>query len=182
MPVQGKKILMLIEQDFEDIEVTEPLRIFQEAGIEVTIVGNQNTAEYTGKQKKASVKADITPSMVVVQDYDAMYIPGGYAPDKMRMYPSMINLVKKFNEAGKLITALCHGPQVLISAGLVKGRRIASWPSVAIDLQNAGATWVDEPVVIDGNLITSRKPEDIPQFTQAVIEALERVPAGARAA
>ncbi len=180
MPVQGKKMVMLIEQDFEDVEVTEPLQAFRDAGIQVTIVGNQNATEYIGKQKKATIKADITPSLVNVQEYDALYIPGGYAPDKMRLFPNMVNLVKKFVDAGKLITALCHGPQMLISAGAVKGKRIASWPSVAIDLKNAGAEWVDEPVVIDGNFITSRKPDDIPQFTRAVIEALERIPAMAR--
>lgn len=180
MAVQGKKVAMLIEQDFEDVEVTEPLKIFREAGIQVTIIGFQNGMEYTGKQKQATVAADITPMMVVVKDYDALFIPGGYAPDKMRLRPSMIDLVKKFSDAGKLIAALCHGPQVLISAGLVKGRRMTSWPSVAIDLKNAGAEWVDEPVVIDGNFITSRKPDDIPQFTKAVIEALQKVPAMAR--
>lgn len=180
MAAQGKKILMLIEQDFEDVEVTEPLKAFKDAGIEVTIAGNQNAVEYTGKKRQASIKADITPSMVNVQDYDAIFIPGGYAPDKMRLYPSMVNLVKKFNDAGKLIVTICHGPQLLISAGIVRGRRLASWPSVAIDLQNAGATWVDEPVVMDGNIISSRKPEDIPQFSRAVIEALEKIPAMAR--
>jgi protease I len=178
--VQGKKMVMLVENDFEDIEVTEPVRIFREAGIQVKIAGNVNDTEYTGKQKKASVRSDITPSMVMIQDYDAIYIPGGCAPDRIRLYPSMINLVKKFNDAGKMIAALCHGPQVLISAGLVKGKRMTSWPSVAVDLKNAGAEWTDEPVVIDGNIITSRKPEDIPQFTKAVIEALERIPAMAK--
>ncbi len=180
MAVQGKKMAMLIEQDFEDIEVSEPLKIFREAGINVTIVGFQNSTEYTGKQKQANIMADLTPMMVVVRDYDVLYIPGGYAPDKMRLRPSMVDLVKKFVDAGKLIAALCHGPQVLISAGLVKGRRMTSWPSVAIDLKNAGAEWVDEPVVIDGNFITSRKPDDIPQFTKAIIEALQKVPAMAK--
>ena len=93
----------------------------------------------------------------------------------------MIDLVKKFYDAKKIVTALCHGPQMLISAGVVKGHRITSWPSVAIDLKNAGATYIDEPVVKDGSLITSRKPEDIPQFTQAVIEALEKGPDTAKA-
>jgi protease I len=118
--------------------------------------------------------------MVNVRDYDAIFIPGGYAPDKMRMFTSMVNLVKKFNETGKLIIAICHGPQLLISAGIASGHRLASWPSIAVDLQNAGAIWIDEPVVTDGNIITSRKPDDIPQLIRAVIEALEKVPATAR--
>jgi protease I len=171
---------MLIEQDFEDIEVTEPMKIFKEAGIQITIIGFQQGMEYTGKQKQATVMADTTPNMMDIGDYDVLFIPGGYAPDKMRLRPIMIDLVKKFNDAGKLIAALCHGPQVLISAGLVKGRRMTSWPSIAIDLKNAGAIWVDEPVVIDKNIVTSRKPDDIPQFTKAVIEALQKVPAIAR--
>jgi protease I len=180
MSVQGKKMLMLIEQDFEDVEVTEPLKAFREAGIIVTIVGNQTADEYTGKKKQASVQADITPGMVNVSDFDAIFIPGGYAPDKMRLHPAMVDLVKKFHDSGKMITAICHGPQVLISAGLVRGRRITSWPSVAVDLKNAGAEYVDEPVVKDGNFITSRKPDDIPQFVRAVIDSLERTPAMAK--
>ena len=173
----NKKIAMLIEQDFEDVEVTEPLKIFRDAGIQVTIVGNQEGEEYTGKQKKAIIRSDSTPDKINVSDYDAIYIPGGYAPDKMRLHESMIDLVKKFHEAGKLIGAICHGPQLLISAGLVHGRRMTSWPSVAVDLRNAGADWVDEAVARSGNIITSRKPADIPQFTAAVIAALEREPA-----
>ncbi len=180
MTVKGKKMAMLIEQDFEDVEVTEPLKAFKNAGIQVTIIGNNLHATYTGKKKEASFKADTTPDTINVGDYDVIYIPGGYAPDKMRLHTPMIDLVKKFYDEGKLIVALCHGPQVLISAGLVKGRRMTTWPSVAIDLKNAGATYIDEPVVRDGIFITSRKPDDIPQFTKAVIEALEKVPAMAK--
>jgi protease I len=176
MALKGKKMVMLIEQDFEDVEVTEPLKAFKDAGIQVTIVGNLSGETYIGKRKKAKEKADTIPQMVVADDYDAIFIPGGYAPDKMRLHQPMIDLVKKFFDSGKLVSAICHGPQVLISAGVVKGRRMTSWPSVAIDLKNAGATYVDEPVVIDGNLFTSRKPEDIPHLTKAVVEALERIP------
>jgi protease I len=180
MAVKRKKMAMLIEQDFEDIEVTEPLRIFREAGIQVTVVGNNLQATYIGKKKEANIQADTTPDRINIQDFDVIYIPGGYAPDKMRLHQPMIDLVKKFADAGKLIATLCHGPQLLISAGLVKGKKMTSWPSVAIDLRNAGATYIDEPVVKDGRLITSRKPDDIPQFTRAVIEALEREPAISR--
>ncbi|MCR4393703.1 MAG: DJ-1/PfpI family protein, partial [Dehalococcoidales bacterium] len=106
-----------------------------------------------------------------------IFVPGGYAPDKMRLSQPMIDLVKRFYEAGKLVAAICHGPLMLISADVVRGKRVTSWRSIAIDLKNAGAQWVDEPVVIDGNLITSRSPEDIPQFTRAVIDFLSKVPA-----
>jgi protease I len=180
MPVKGKKMVMLIEQDFEDVEVSEPMKAFKDAGVQVTIVGSETGKNYTGKMKQVNVRADTTPDQINVQDYDAIFIPGGYAPDKMRLHQPLIDLVKKFAGIGKLVTAICHGPQVLISAGLVKGRRMTSWPSVAVDLKNAGATYIDEPVVKDGLFITSRKPEDIPAFTKAVIEALEKVPSLAR--
>jgi protease I len=173
MAVKGKKIAMLIEQDFEDIEVSEPMKHFKEAGIQVTIVGNESGKNYTGKRNRVNIRADVIPDQVNVQDYDALVIPGGYAPDKMRLHPPMIDLVKKFADSGKLIAAICHGPQMLILAGLAKGRRMTSWPSVAINLQNAGATYVDAPVVEEGNIITSRKPDDIPQFSKAVIKALK---------
>jgi protease I len=180
MANKEKKIAMLIEQDFEDVEVTDPLKAFTDAGIQVTVVGNKAGETYTGKHKKAQQKADTTPDKVNIREYDALYIPGGYAPDKMRLHQSMIDLVRQFADAGKLITALCHGSQMLISADIVRGRRMTSWPSVAVDLKNAGAEWVDQPVVIDGNFITSRKPDDIPQFSKAVIEALQRTPAAVR--
>lgn len=184
MAVRGKKLVMLIEQDFEDVEVTEPLKSFKDAGIKVTIAGPFSQMVYVGKQKKAKIKADTMADKIIVDEHDGIFIPGGYAPDKMRQFPAMINLVKSFAEAGKLVAAICHGPQLLISAGVVKGKRMTSWPSVAVDLQNAGANWVDEPVVKDGNFITSRKPEDIPRFAKAVIEYLETVgayPVGAAA-
>jgi protease I len=182
MAARGKRIAMLIEQDFEDIEVTEPLKIFKDAGIRVTVVGNGSQIIYVGKQRKAKFKPDITADKIDVQDFDALFIPGGYAPDKMRLHQPMVDVVKKFHNAGKLITALCHGPQLLVSADIVRGHRMTSWPSVAVDLKNAGAEWVDEPVVVDKDFITSRMPEDIPQFTRAVISALERVPAPVQAA
>ena len=180
MAARGKKMVMLIEEDFEDVEVMEPLEAFKDAGIEVTIVGNEVGKSYTGKRKHAHVKADTTPDKLRVADIDAIFIPGGYAPDHMRLHHPMVELVKAFDREGKLVTAICHGPQMLISAGLVSGKRATSWPSVAVDLKNAGATYVDEPVVADGRLITSRKPDDIPQFTRAVIEALKKMPVMAR--
>ena len=177
MAAKGKKMVMLIEQDFEDVEVMEPLEAFRNAGIDVTIAGSEAQKTYTGKKRNAHVKADTTPGQINVRDFDVLYIPGGYAPDRMRLNQSMIDLVRNFANESKLVTALCHGPQMLISAGLVRGRRMTSWPSIAIDLKNAGATYVDEPVVKDGNFITSRKPDDIPQFTGAVIEELGKTPA-----
>ncbi len=170
--LQGKRIAILAEEDFEDSELVEPLRAMKDVGARVTIVGSGSHETYRGKRGKAKIKADTTADKVNVKDFDAIIIPGGYAPDKMRLHQPMIDLVKAAFDQGKLVAAVCHGPQMLISAGIVRGRRVTSWPSVAIDLKNAGANWVDEPVVQDGNLITSRKPSDLPRFNKAIIDAL----------
>jgi protease I len=172
MSLKGKIVAILAEQDFEDSELTEPLKAMKEAGAQVFVVGSGSQASYKGKRGKASIKVDIDADKVRAEDFDAIIIPGGYAPDKMRLHQPMIDLVKRAHDLGKVIAAICHGPQLLISADVVKGRRITSWPSVAVDLRNAGANWVDEPVVRDGNLITSRKPSDLPVFNRAIIQAL----------
>jgi protease I len=118
------------------------------------------------------VTVDATADKVEASQFDAIIVPGGYAPDKMRLHKPMIDLVRKAYADGKIIAAVCHGPQLLISADIVKGRRVTSWPSVAVDLKNAGAIWVEQPMARDGNIITSRKPVDLPRFNKAVIEAL----------
>ena len=168
----GKRVAILAEEDFEDSELTEPLRAMKDAGARVLIVGSGTKKSYRGKRGTAEIKVDTTADRVEASDFDAIIIPGGYAPDKMRLHQPMIDLVRKAHEEGKIIAAVCHGPQLLISADIVKGRRVTSWPSVAVDLKNAGAVWVDEPVVQDGNIITSRKPADLPKFNKAIIEAL----------
>ena len=170
--LQGKRIAILAEEDFEDSELMEPLRAMRDAGARVTIVGSGSHDTYHGKRGQAKIKADTTADKVKIDDFDAIIIPGGYAPDKMRLHPPMIDLVKKAFDSGKIVAAVCHGPQLLISADIVRGRRVTSWPSVAIDLKNAGANWVDEPVVKDGKLITARKPSDLPRFSKAIIDAL----------
>ena len=172
MSLKGKIVAILAEQDFEDSELMEPLKAMQEAGAQVFVVGSGSQQSYRGKRGKATVKVDIDADKVKAEDFDAIVIPGGYAPDKMRLHQPMIDLVKKAHDLGKVIAAICHGPQLLISAEIVRGRRVTSWPSVAIDLKNAGANWVDEPIVRDGNLITSRKPSDLPVFNRAIIQAL----------
>jgi protease I len=107
-----------------------------------------------------------------MKDFDALVIPGGYAPDKMRMRHAMVDLTREAMDAQKPVAAICHGPQLLISAGALRGRTLTCWPSIAIDVKNAGGLYVDKPVVEDGNLITSRKPDDIPVFNDAIIRAL----------
>jgi protease I len=170
--LEGKRIAILVEEDFEDSELTEPLRAMKDAGVKVVIVGSGSKQNYKGKRGSATITVDTTADKVKAKDFDAVIIPGGYAPDKMRLHQPMIDLVRKVHDDGKIVAAICHGPQLLISADIVKGRRVTSWPSVAVDLKNAGAAWVDEPVVRDGNIITSRKPADLPKFNKAIIEAL----------
>jgi protease I len=161
--LEGKRIAILAEEDFEDPELTQPLQAMKDAGASVLIVGSGSKKSYRGKRGSAEVTADATADKVEVSQLDAIIVPGGYAPDKMRLHPPMIDLVRKVHAAGKIIAAVCHGPQLLISAEIVKGRRVTSWPSIAVDLKNAGAIWVDEAVVRDGNIITSRKPADLVQ-------------------
>lgn len=172
MSLKGKKIAILAEADFEDDELTAPLRALKEAGADITVVGSQSGKKYRGKRHKAEIVADTSADQIDPQDYDVVIVPGGYAPDKMRLHQPMVDLVRKVYETGKLVAAVCHGPQLLISADIVRGKRMTSWPSVAVDLKNAGAEWVDEEVVKDGNLITSRKPSDLPAFNKAIIQAL----------
>ena len=172
MTLKGKRIAILAEQDFEDSELTEPLKAMKEVGAQVFVVGSGSQASYKGKRGKATIKVDIDADKVRAEDFDAIIIPGGYAPDKMRLHQSMIDLVRKAHDLGKVVAAICHGPQLLISADIVRGRRVTSWPSVAVDLKNAGADWTDEPLVQDGNLITSRKPADLPRFNKAIIKAM----------
>ena len=168
----GKRIAIMVEADFEDSELAEPLKAMRDGGARVVIVGSGSRPSYKGKHGTVTVAADNTADKVSAGDFDAVIVPGGYAPDKMRLHPPMVDLVKKAHDTGKIVAAICHGPQLLISAGIVRGRRMTSWPSVAVDLENAGATWVDEPVVRDGNIITSRRPVDLPKFNKAIIEAL----------
>ena len=172
----GKRVAMLVEDGFEDRELVGPLEALREAGATVTIVGPAAGAEYRGKSGDAVVTSDLSAGAAKVKDFDALVIPGGHAPDKMRMRHAMVDLARDTMEAGKPVAAICHGPQVLISANSLRGRTLTCWPSIAVDVKNAGGLYVDKPVVEDGNLITSRKPDDVPLFSDAIIRALSRVP------
>ena len=171
--LRGKRIALLVEDGFEAREVTEPLHILRNEGAEVVLVGPQAKVEYHDKTRATSIAADLAAGAARMSDFDAIVIPGGYAPDKMRMRHAMIDLVKEAMAGGKPVAAICHGPQVLISANAVRGRTITCWPSIAIDVKNAGGLYVDRPVVRDGNLITSRKVDDLRVFSEAIIEALQ---------
>jgi len=173
----GKRIAILVEDGFEDRELTGPRDALVAAGAAVTIVGPSAGVEFRGKRGDAVVVADVAAGAIRVKDFDALVIPGGYAPDKMRMRHAMVDLVREAMDISKPVAAICHGPQLLISANALRGRTLTCWPSIAIDVKNAGGLYVDKPVVEDGNLITSRKPDDVPMFTDAIIRALSKVPA-----
>jgi protease I len=171
----GKRVAILVEDGFEDRELTGPRDALEAAGAAVTIVGPSAGAKFRGKRGNAVVTAAEAAGAIRIKDFDALVIPGGYAPDKMRMRHAMVDLAREAMDAGKPVAAICHGPQLLISANVLRGRTLTCWPSIAIDVKNAGGLYVDKPVVEDGNLITSRKPDDVPMFSEAVIRALSKV-------
>jgi protease I len=168
----GKRIAILVEQEFEDSELAGPRDALAAAGATVVMVGPVAGAEYRGKRGDTVVTSELAAGAARMKDFDALVIPGGYAPDKMRMRHAMVDLTRDAMEAGKPVAAICHGPQLLISANALRGRTLTCWPSIAIDVKNAGGLYVDKPVVEDGNLITSRKPDDVPMFTAAIVRAV----------
>jgi protease I len=170
----GKRVAILVEDEFEDRELTGPLEALRAAGVTVCLVGPASGAEYKGKRGQAVVKSDIAAGSISVSAFDALVIPGGHAPDKMRMRHAMVDLAREAMSAGKTVAAICHGAQVLISADALRGRTLTCWPSIAVDVKNAGGLYVDKPVVEDGNLITSRKPDDVPMFSEAILRALNK--------
>ena len=176
--LSGKRVAILVEDEFEDRELTGPHEALRALGAAVTIVGPTAGAIYRGKRGEAAVTADVAAGTASIKDFDALVIPGGHAPEKMRMRHAMVDLARDAMDAGKPVAAICHGPQLLISANALRGRTLTCWPSIAIDVKNAGGLYVDKPVVEDGNLITSRKPDDVPLFSQAIIRALSRVTVG----
>jgi len=171
-----KRVLILATDGFEQSELTGPRQRLDEAGFE-TVVTSPQEGEITGWQEGDwgdAVPVDLALDEVAVGDYDALLLPGGVInPDKLRMDEKAVGLVKAFAENGKTIAAICHAPWLLAEAGLVDGKTVTGWPSIRSDLKNAGANVVDEEVATDGNLITSRKPDDIPAFSDALISALE---------
>ncbi len=172
MELEGKKIIVLVEEMFNVFEFWYPYYRLKEAGAEVVVVGSGSADEYTGKPG-TKVKADVSADQISVAEFDGIIIPGGYAPDLMRRYPSMVQLVKDLFQAQKVVGAICHAGWMLASAKIIKDRTITSFFAIKDDLIHAGANWVDQEVVVDGNLITSRKPDDLPAFMRAIIQALK---------
>lgn len=166
------RIAAPLADDFEDVELTEPTARLREAGHEAVIIGSAAGKSVKGKRGKAAVEVDVAAKDASASDFDALLIVGGYSPDRLRMDEHVVRLVRAFAQAGKPIAAVCHGPQLLIEAGVVRGKTMTSWPSVRTDLINAGAKWVDREVVVDGSLVTSRKPEDLRAFSDAFLAQL----------
>lgn len=177
--IPGARIAFLIEQDFEDREVVTPRDTLRAAGAEVIIVGPTAPTRFVGKHG-AIVDSEVTAGQTRPDDLDALVIPGGWAPDRMRMRHAMVDLVREMALAGKPVAAICHGPQMLISARLVRDRMVTCWPSIAVDVKNAGGLYMDKPVVEDGNLITSRKIDDVGAFSDAIIRAVTQIRTTAR--
>ena len=170
--LEGRRVAILADEHFEDSELTEPLRAMKDAGANVRIVGNGSKKRNRAKRGSAEVTAAATADKVEASQFDAIIVPGGYVADKMRLHQPMIDPVRKAHAEGNIVAAACHGPQLLISADIAKGCRATSWPSVAMDLKNDGAIWVDEPMVRDGSIITSRESADLPRLNKAAIDAL----------
>jgi protease I len=171
MELKGKKVIILVENMFNEQEFWYPNYRLREAGAQVTIVGSGSAQIYRGKEG-TQTQADTDADKVTTDGYDAIVIPGGYAPDLMRRYPAMVNLVKEMFAAGKVVAAICHAGWMLASADVVRGKRVTSFFSIKDDLVHAGAKWEDSAVVVDGKLITSRTPDDLPRFLPAIIEAV----------
>jgi len=173
MRLKGKKIVILIENNYQDLEFWVPYYRLKEEGADVVVVGSGSSRTYTSKYGYP-VEVDKEAKEIDMSKYDGVVIPGGYAPDLMRRYPEMVRIVKDAYQKGKIIAAICHAGWMLASAGIVKGKKVTGFFAIKDDLVNAGATYVDEEVVRDGNLITSRKPDDLPAFCREIIEALSK--------
>lgn len=172
----GKKVLMIATDGFEEAELFEPMKALKDAGAEVTLASLQRE-EIQGlvndSEKGKTIKPDLLVGEAQATDYDALVLPGGVGnPDKLRMNEDAVQLARAFMEADKPVASICHGPWLLVEANVLKGRRLTSWPSLKTDIENAGGTRLDQEVVVDGNLITSRKPDDIPAFNKAILEAV----------
>ena len=178
--LKGKKVAILATEGFEQVELMEPKKALEEAGA-VTHVVSLKPGEIKGwkfTEWGDSVRVDKVVSEAKVSEYDLLVLPGGVQnPDKLRLDAGAVKFIKDFIESGKPVGAICHAAWTLIEAGVVAGKTMTSWPSLKTDLKNAGANWVDQEVVVDGNLTTSRKPEDLPAFHRKLMEALVGEPA-----
>lgn len=181
--LNGKKVAILVANGFEQVELTEPKKALDEAGAKTQIVSPEK-GKVKGWQHTEwgdEMPVDVPLAQARADEFDALLLPGGVMnPDHLRRNPEALRFVKAFFDAGKPVAAICHGPWTLIDAGVARGRKMTSYETIQTDLKNAGVNWVDQEVVVDGNLVTSRKPDDLPAFNRAVVElfAQAEVPAG----
>jgi protease I len=175
--LNDKRVAILVAEGFEQVELTEPRKALDEAGAKTCIVSvaEDEVQGWKHFEKAEKFKVDVPLAAAEADDFDALLLPGGVAnPDQLRTQPKAVAFVRAFFDAGKPVAVICHGPWTLIDAGVVRGRRITSWPSLKADLSNAGAKWCDEEVVVDGGLVSSRKPQDIPAFNREMIALFGR--------
>jgi protease I len=178
MELRGKRVAILAESSYEDQELWYPYYRLLEAGADVFVVGTGSATTYASKHGYP-VKVDAEAATVDATQFDMIVIPGGWAPDRMRLSAAMVGLVRQADEQHRLIAAICRAGSMLCSANVVRGRQVTSARSIKDDMVNAGATWVDEEVVRDGHLITARKPADLPSFLRCIVEALQEAPTSA---
>jgi protease I len=178
----GCTIAVLATDGVEQVELTEPVKALRDAGADVRVVSDKKEIQaFKHHDKGSKIAVDESLDDADAEEFDALVLPGGVInPDALRLMPEAIEFIRHFVQEKKPIAAICHGPWTLIDAGGVKGRKMTSWPSLKTDLSNAGAKWVDEQVVADGDLITSRKPDDLPAFNKKMIEAFSQSPATAK--
>ena len=180
--LKGKKVAILAADMFERVELEEPRKALEDAGAEIEIVSihDGEIKGFDHFDPANTVRVDRTVEEASADDYDALMVPGGVGnPDQLRGDENAVAFVRGFHQAGKPMAVICHGPWVLVEAGAARGRRITSWPTLETDIRNAGGEWVDEEVVVDRNLVTSRKPDDIPAFNREMTRLFsgERIPA-----
>lgn len=172
MELIGKRVAVLAEELYEELELWYPVLRMREAGAEVKIIGSGSATTYHSKHGYP-VAVDAAAADVSADSFDALVVPGGYAPDRLRRYPAVTDLVREIFEQGKVVAMICHAAWVPISAGILNGRTATCVPAIKDDLVNAGATYVDQEVVVDGNLVSSRRPSDLPAFCRAIIAGLK---------
>jgi len=166
------KIAVIVGEGFEDSELTKPVEAFQNAGHQTTYVGLKKGSVVKGKKEGTPIEIELEVKGALAEEFDALLIPGGYSPDKLRAHEEPVSFAREFMKSGKPVFSICHGPQLLITADTLRGRTCTGYQSITQDIKNAGATFVDQEVVVDDNLITSRQPSDIPAFCKACLSKL----------